>query len=412
MNPAKQGFLESLFKKANDLYSRKRYEDAIDLYRQILAQYPQEPSVRLNLGAALFKIGNIEDAYKIFTDLIEEDPTNLNAWLNRGDLLKKSGRYDEAYADFSTACKIDDESAEAHLFLGLLQLLKGDYKEGWKHFGYREKRLKLPGFPFPRWRAEAGGDRTILVVTEQGLGDTLQLVRFDAVLRNMGLFPFWSVRTPLVGLLKQNGIEAFDERILDTLCEKNSFDFYTYAFDIPAVLEATPETLYAPSRYLQTKSTLNVDSSRFNVAFAHKGNPEHAGDRFRSMPLETFAPILENEKCDFYSTQLDIDQKELISLKRENLFDTAPLLEDFADTAAVINSMDLVITVDTSLAHLAGAMGKPVWLLLPHVPDWRWGLDTSKTPWYPSIELFRQTAINEWEPVVQRVVHKLKERTK
>ena len=400
----------NLFHKANDLYQQKEYKKALSIYQQIRERFPEDTSLLSNLGATLLKLGNIKEAKNILDKALSIDENHISALVNRGSLYKNIGEFQKSKIDLEKAVKLDEANIDANINLAFTYLSLEEYDKAWKHFEYRKQKLDLPICPYNYWNGNFYKNRTILIITEQGLGDAIWLSRFDKLLKEKEMIPIWAVEKPLVDIFVKNGIESFDINYLSNTVEKFFFDYYLYSFDLLKFLNITPKNIQnfpqIKTPYIATNSTLNVDNTSFNIGFAHAGNSNHLNDTNRSIDLEIFSTIFDTQNT-YYAIQKEIDREKLISFGLANLFDTSPLLQTFEDTAAIINSMDLIITVDTSLAHLSGAMGKETWLLLPKVADWRWLQKGENTNWYPSIKIFRQEKQGEWNTVLEKVKRQL-----
>jgi len=331
--------------------------------------------------------------------------------------LKDKGLLDEAIAADRQAIAINPNFAEGHFNLGIALLECGDFEQGWPEYEWRQKcsefNASFRRFSQPLWSGEEFRGRTILLHAEQGLGDTIQFIRYLPMLVRRGGRVLVEVQPALMGLLRQmRGVHQWIPRGEPL----PGFDVQCPLLSLPRLFATTVRTIPADVPYLLADPAL-VESWRQNlstnvpgikVGLAWAGNPEHKRDAMRSISLDRLAPLASVRGATFISLQkggsaLQSDQPpeglRLVNFSAE--------LHDFADTAALMANLDVVIAVDTAIAHLAGAMGKPVWTLLPFAPDWRWLVDRKDSPWYPSMRLFRQPRIGDWGTVIGSVAGRL-----
>jgi hypothetical protein len=328
----------------------------------------------------------------------------------------------EAASYYDKAINLDPEYAEAHWNKSLLFLLMGDFDSGWKSY---EWRWKIPGlmrdladFSQPLWlgQAEFGGieglaGKTILVHSEQGLGDTIQFARYLLLLAENGARVVFELPAALFGALR--GVTGVNDFVVrgQTL---PAADFHCPLLSLPLAFKTTLESIPSPGPYLkadalkvkQWSERLGLKSSP-RIGLVWSGNAQHKNDHNRSIPLELLLSRLP-ERFDWVSLQRELreDDQRVLEL-HPHIRHFGDELEDFTDTAALCEQMDLVISVDTSVAHLSGALGRPTWVLLPHVPDWRWLLDRDDSPWYRCMKLYRQPAPGNWGSVMAQVAYSL-----
>ena len=399
------------------LKRRGRLDDAIPYFKKAIDVRPNMAEAHSHLGNARQDQGRLEEAVACHRRAIELNPRFLDAHNNLGNALKDLCRMDEAIASYRRAVEVAPDHASAHWNLALGLLVVGEWQEGWKEFEWRwgSKGLKASqrNFDKPLWD---GGDldgRTLLLHAEQGVGDSIQFVRYVALAADRRgadgrvvvehqpglerLFAFLSDRVTLI---------PFGDAL-------PPFDVHAPFLSLPYVFGTTTESVPADVPYLEIPDDAAVDLSGgtgFKVGLVWAGNPKHLNDRNRSADLKAFAPLLEVAGCSFYSLQVGKRQADLADLGfADRITDLADQLTDFTVTEAAIRDLDLVITVDTAVAHLAGALGRPVWLLLPFAPDWRWLMDREDTPWYPTMRLFRQSKRGDWREVMGRVADALRE---
>jgi hypothetical protein len=310
--------------------------------------------------------------------------------------------------------KLDPEQVDANFNASLARLCLGDFQAGWKQYEYRWKKKEFQGREYsrPLWRGEPDvAGKTILLVHEQGLGDTIQFVRYAPLVAKLGAKVVVGVQPPLKSVVAT--VPGISQIIADgeVLPE---FDLYCPMLNLPRAFGTELETVPANIPYIRpfTERLTKwrdrfADDGRVRVGICWAGNSSHLNDRNRSLQLERLADVLSIPGLDFVSIQKDVSAAQAEFLQIHGVRQLGQEFADFADTAAAIAMLDLVVAVDTSVAHLAGAMGKGVALLIPYSPDWRWLLDRSDSPWYPTMRIFRQDAVANWDGPLQRLRHEL-----
>ena len=371
------------------------------------------------LGAALLAARRFAVACDVYAELIQSAPS-ADAWNGLGVGLERTGRVMEARDAYARAVATDPSHSVARLNHAESLLLLGDYEHGWKAYDVRFEYLSDtgvagPGSACPRWkpgvRTSDGRRPTVLLIAEQGLGDAIQFVRFAKIIRNDAERVVVQAHDGARSLLAT--VQGVDEVI--GFHERRDHDFAIHAMSVPGVLGTTLETVPADIPYLTPDSELfNAWRDRMGartglrVAIAWAGSPTHSHDASRSMELQMLEPLAGVSGVQWFSVQKGAAAGQLDRVSpRWRIVDLGSSLHDLADTAAVLAHVDLVITVDTSVAHLAGAIGARTWTLLSHPPEWRWLLERRDTPWYPTMTLFRQREVDQWAPVVARVRHRL-----
>ena len=392
-------------------------DEAIAAFRQAIALNPDFADAHFNLGNALRDKGLLDEAIAAYPKAIALTPDFADAHNNLGIVLKDSGRMDEAIATYRQAIGLTPDLADAHFNLALLLLQLGDFRPGWEEYEWRWKTKPfLPArrdFPQPQWDGSPLDGRTILLHAEQGFGDALQFIRFAPLVKQRGgrvivecqeslrrVLP--SMGQDLQVVAKGQPLPAFDVHCpLLSLPHRFATEMTTIPKDIPY--------LHADADAIETwQQRWAPYSHALKVGIVWAGSPTHKNDRNRSVKLATLTPLAEVRGVRFISIQKGEAATEAKSPPQGmELLDAGQELKDFADTAALVATLDLVIAVDTSVAHLAGALGKPVWVLLPFSADWRWLFDRSDSPWYPTMRLFRQRRAGEWDPVVAEVREQL-----
>jgi Flp pilus assembly protein TadD len=395
-------------------------EAAIAAFRRAIALAPRDPDAYVNLGDALAAQGQHDQAVFLSRQAAELVPNSADAWNNLGTALFAARELAEAVACFRRAIALRPERAEGHFHLGMALLAAGEMAEGWKEYEWRWRTpLMFAGrrrFVQPAWDGSGGG--RLLIHAEQGLGDTLQFCRFAPLAAARGAKVILEVQAPLARLLRSlHGIDAVIARG-ETL---PAFDVQAHMMSLPAIFGTVLETIPAATPYLFPDpadiKTMGVrlgeeQKTGLRVGLAWAGNsyatvPEMAAvDRRRSLAAAHLAPLLGVPGIHFVSLQ-----KAGKAPAAFGLTDLMDDMRDFADTAALVENLDLVISVDTSVAHLAGALGKPVWLLNRHDAEWRWLDGRTDSPWYPGMRIFRQAAPGDWEGVIAEVAAALGEGT-
>jgi len=389
-------------------------EKALAEFDAVLAMSPGNPMAHYNRGIALFDLGRYADAIAAYERALAIVPDHVKALNNRGLTLQALNRFQEALASYSKAIGIEKDYADAHFNRALALLTIGEFRSGFAEYEWRWRRTGMPserrGHGRPLWLGEFPLQRkTILLQAEQGLGDTIQFARYVPLLARMGARVILEVQRELVPLLAQiegaSGVVARGEPLppFDVLCPLGS---------LPLALKTEPSTIPAEMPYVKVDAARvakwqpRIGERRGHgpcVAIAWAGNPRHANDRNRSIALSQLAPLFSTD-ARFIAIQRELrDEDAQLLAHSERVMPVGDSLDDFADTAAVLDLVDLVITVDTSVAHLAGAMGRPVWILLPFSPDWRWTLTGEGSGWYPTARLFRQPSPGDWTSVIARV---------
>lgn len=410
---------ELLTRRGHQLAAAGLESDALACFRAATDHQGATAASWLNLGVALHGQGATREGCTALQHAVNICPSYAEAWQNLGLLYQALGKFDDAYKSFRQALQLRPGYPTARWNLSLLQLLLGDYEHGWNSFEARFS--KQPPVPqrhamLPRWQGEPLGNKTLLIHAEQGYGDTIQFLRF---------VPFLAQAADRVILEVQDGSLISLAQSLACNCtvvtrndNTPEADLQIALMSVPGVLKTTLGTIpndipYLFANHERRKYWQRTIPARqgFRIGLCWKGRNEHVNDRFRSCPLSALAPLRGLPGIQWFSLQFGSGREELTtSAAGFPLIDLTASSTDFHDTAALMAKIDLVITVDTSVAHLAGATGRPTWLLLPFAPDWRWGLTADKTPWYPSMRLFRQAVPdNNWYGVVEQVVCALHE---
>ena len=434
---------------ANALLSLGRPQEALDEFREVLARAPQHAEARVNFGIAHATLGSPEQAVAEFDSALSIAPGHLAAHYNRGLALHDLGRYSaalgslervlasapehvgawlshgrslaalnrlgEAVVSYSKAGAIRKEDPDVHFSEALALLALGDYRRGFEKYEARWRRSGMSAQQSrgrPLWLGEYPlARKTVLLHAEQGFGDTIQFARYVPLLAATGAKVVLEVQSELTALMARLDGGA---QIIGRGEAPPPFDVHCPLGSLPLALRTEPDTVPAEIPYLSadeaslTKWSTRIGAlARPRVAIAWSGNSNHFNDRNRSIPLARLTSLF-SASARFVSIQRDVRSQDAEKLGSESrVTHVGGELVNFTDTAAAIALADLVISADTAVAHLAGAMGRPLWVLIPFQPDWRWTLDGETSPWYPTARLFRQASLGDWDGVVARVAAEL-----
>jgi hypothetical protein len=368
-----------------------------------------------NLSHVLNDQGRFDEAISASRRALQLNPALPDAWLNLGNGLTDVAQFAEAAAAYDRSLQLRPNSNRARFNRALLWLLQGDFDRGWPLYEARWNASQVPEriFQEPRWDGSELQGRRVLVYAEQGLGDAIQFVRYVHLVAARGGEVIIECRAPLVDLFRTIAGVA---RVVAAGDALPPFDLHIPMLSLPLVFKTTGETipqkapyLFAdPTRRATWRERVGGNRGRWRVGFNWLGNYRHAANRARSLALSQWLPLLTLEGVDFFSLQVEGGTEQIRQFPAlAGVIDHTSHLRDFADTAAFMEELDLIISVDTSVVHLAGALGRPVWTLLQFVPDWRWGLNSLQTPWYPTMRLWRQPALGDWNSVIQQVAAEL-----
>jgi Flp pilus assembly protein TadD len=393
------------------LARQDRLDEASAACRTAIELSPQNAGAHLNLGIIHGKRGDLNAAVEAFRNVIRIDPNSPEGFTNLGSALSHLGIGDAAVAATGRAVALRPADPTLHYNHAMLLLLAGDLERGFCEFESRlshpEPRFRPRAFDVPRWHGEDRNGKTLLVHAEQGLGDTLHFARFVSAAAASGGPVVLQVQPPLTELLR----DSLDVIVISREGPQPPFDLHVPLMSLPHELGTTIDTIPAapyfkvsPARRAQWRQRLSKYAG-LKVGVVWAGNPGHLQDGRRSLAAAAILPRLRVPGVQLFSLQKEVGPADAVVLGQlqDDVVDLAPLLTSFAETAAAAGAMDLVISVDTSVAHLAGALGRPTWILLPHVLDWRWFYAREDTPWYPTAQLFRQRAPNDWGSVLDRL---------
>ena len=400
------------------LMMQGRLDEALSCFRRALAIDPAQPQANSNYASIAQDARAQELAIEGYWRQIAANPNDAGAHIHLGNSCAELGRVDEALAHFDRALALDPHSAEAHFARSLVLLLRGDYREGWREYEWRWKikAFSAPAerFAQPMWDGRALAGETLLLHAEQGFGDTLQFVRYAALAAERCGAVVLECQPTLKNLL--HGAPGV-VRVIGAGEPLPSVAAHAPLMSLPAIFGTTLDTVPWSGAYVTADDGLvqkwrtllePYASSGRRVGLVWAGNPKHWSDRKRSLGLEMLAPLAAAADCTFISLQKGEPAAQASSPPAGmRLVDLTAEIRDFADTAALMRQLDLVVAVDTAVAHLAGALGAPTWLILPHPPEWRWLLKGDRSPWYPTMRLFRRPPGADWSAAIDELARAL-----
>ena len=400
-------------------HSKGEVLKAIKYYQFFFDQGFNDHKMLSNYGVILKIIGDLKQAEIYQRKAIKLNPCYAEAHNNLGIVLGDLERTQEAEIAIRKAIQLKPNFAEAYSNLSLLELLNGNYESGLEHYEFRFKKNK-PALPHCKVKLKRFKKKVIkkkeklLIITEQGLGDTLQYMRYIPYLRKQGFDISFCAQEKLHSLIKASEIDP--EPLTPKQANLLSDGHWMPLLSLAKYLKISPENpiivepyIFSSNELVQKWKQILSKEKRPIIGINWQGNPsaEKVSQQGRSLPLETFSTILRNNNLNFLSLQKGFGSEQLNNCsfreKFVNCQKEVEMIWDFLEISAIISNLDLVITSDTSVAHLAGGMGKPTWILLKALPDWRWGLDSDKTFWYPSMKVFRQKERKNWDEVLDRV---------
>jgi tetratricopeptide (TPR) repeat protein len=438
------------------LHATGRYDEAISSYRHALDLAPEHPEILYNLGNAHLALDRVDDALSSYGHVLAIAPAHVGALVNRGNALLRLNQpveamasYDaalaglpghpqiltnrghtlrrldrplEALADFKSALVAAPEFAEAHFEAAMTRLSMGDFDVGWKEYEWRWKTgafaRHAPEPKAPLWLGEVPiAGKTILLHAEQGFGDTIQFVRYAPMLAGQGAKVVCEVQPELLPLLSQReNITLKDITFLATGEPRPAFDLHCPLLSLPLAFGTQPGTIPAGVPYLTASAERQaywrdrLPPGRLRAGFVWSGHSSHKNDRNRSIALSRLSAWFEDPKVRCFSLQRDLRDADGETLRGlPNIIHLGDDLRDFAYTAGIISLLDVVVSVDTAVAHLAGALGKPVMILLPYAADFRWMRDRGDSPWYPGARLYRQPVFGDWDSVIACAADELRQ---
>lgn len=385
-----------------------RLDEAEACLRQAIKLNPNVPEIHNNLGLVLVDQNRLQEAETAYRRAIRLKPDYPDAHYNLGNLFKNTKRLDEAEREYRYALKLRPGFDTALFALSTLYLLKGQFEKGWEN--YNKLRMKKHRQPdICRWRGEDLTGRRILLFHEQGFGDTIQFARYVQKVSELASETVLWVQKPLQRLMASSYTALTVHTGKELPAEP--YDFACPLPDLPMIFNSSEKTIPKIIPYIDVstdisqtwKNTLNnMCGNGYRIGIVWAGNPKHHNDRNRSIPYAVFRDLFDISNVIWVSLQVGSRAEDLAKTS-DKVLDLSQSLSDFAETAGAIANLDLIITVDSAVAHLAGAMGKETWVLLPFAPDWRWQLDRKDSPWYPTMRLFRQNKAGNWQEVLKKV---------
>lgn len=393
----------------------ERPEAAIATYQQALTLHPDQPEAHNNLGILFQNQAQSAAAIAHLQQAIALKPDFADAYNNLGISLQQHNQLEQAITQYHQAIHLNANFAEAHLNLGMALLAAGDWQPGWLEYEWRWycNGGQPRSLPKPQWQGSELQGKTILIHTEQGLGDSIQFIRFVPLLAERGANVIVECQPELDRLFRTVvGVT----QVIPAGHPLPDYDLHCPLLSLPHQLGITLANLPADVPYIAAveAAPIQLSDSHFKVGLVWAGShlkPQRAlwTYRVKSCPLPTLMQLSSVAQVQFYSLQAGSHATDIVEAELgDQITDLSPFLTDFAATAAIVAQLDLIISVDTAVAHLAGALGKTVWLLLPYGADWRWLIDRDDSPWYPTMQLFRQTTSGDWNSVIQRVVPPLR----
>ena len=405
-----------------------KLEEAELLTRKAIEIKPDIAAAHLNLGLILKQLGKLQEAELSLSTAIKLNPDYAEAYYNLGTILIDRSKLQEAELSLSTAIKLNSDYYDAYFNLSWLQLLRGEYQAGLENYEFRFK-TKNPVIPHSTTKLKRIDNKKLqrqeklLIISEQGLGDTLQYMRYVPYLRSLGIDVSFCAQTKLHSLIKSSRIDCHP--LTSEEASKISEGNWMPLLSVSRYLQISPQNPIVSEPYINSTDDLVKKWNKLLskekkpiIGINWQGNPdvENENQKGRSLPLEIFSSLDQDNNFKFLSLQKGFGSEQLDDCSFKNKFVACQgqinSTWDFLENAAIIQNCDLIITSDTSIAHLAGGMGKSTWILLKHLAEWRWGIESESTFWYPSMRLFRQKELHNWNEVIRRVSNALKKEMK
>ena len=391
-------------------YALGDYARAVETYTKCIALDPSCAAAFYQLGNAYYALKESEKAAALFCQALTFEPQNHKFWNNLGNCFRDLGRLPESLAAYERALEIDPKSALTHWNQALSLLAAGRIEEGFQEYEWRLGPLQCREYSQPVWRGEPIPGKTLLLLAEHGQGDMILFARFAALARPRAGRVILECHAPLKDLFAEANLADAVTVLGEPL---PPFDYYVPLMSLPALFRTTAETIPGRPAYLPTPPGDDLPlapSHHLKVGLVWSGNSQFDDNGRRSVRLEELLPFLKIPGLTFYSLQLLVPpEDETLLGALSQVVDLRQRLTSFRDTASVLGQVDLVLTVDTAVANLAGAVGKPTFLLLQHAPDWRWLLQGASTPWYPSMRLFRQPTRGDWSSAIRAASKQLRQ---
>jgi Flp pilus assembly protein TadD len=412
------GLAEGHYNLGSVLQQKGLYDEAVVHYQEALRLDPSHAMASVNLGSIFQQKGNFDDAILFYRKAVESSPELVSAHNNLGLALQEKGRFEEAMTCHRRALQIDPDHATVHFNLGVLLLMHGELRQGWAEYEWRKKfsNYQARNFARPSWDGGDISGKTIFIHSEkgfEGFGDTLQFVRYVPLIAERGAKVIVECQKELKSLIVN--VEGAD-RVISCGETIPAFDVHSPFLSLPYVFDTTLEDIPSKTPYLAAdrrlvlkwKDKVRNNRSGLNVGLVWSGDLKHPRSQYRSCSLDIFAPLARLDKITIYSLQKGEASRQAKNPPAGmNIIDHTDDFSDFSDTAALMENLDLIISVDTGAAHLAGGLGIPVWTLLPFIPEWRWLLNREDSPWYPTMRLFRQPSPGDWNSVIARIADEI-----
>ena len=411
----KPDYPDALYQAGFILGGKNKPDEAIACFEKLLKVEPARTEALFALGAALGSIDREDEAIDCYRKVLKIDPDHVYALNNLGFQLKEQGEIEQALDMYRKAIDIKPELTGPHWNLSHVFLLTGNFEAGWKEFEWRLKKTdwrmaNLRPCKVPLWTGESFAGKTLYIHDEQGLGDTIQFVRYLPMVKALGGDIIFETQEPLIGLLKNfPGIDRLIPRSSDGVLPTD-MDFYMSLLSLPAILKTTLDTIPDTVPYLHADADKTgywrerLPENGFKVGIVWAGGPKNPNDQNRSCRLKQFESIADISGVRLIGIQKGMAAEQVRDFSPGmEVLNYGPELEDFTDTMGLIENLDLVIAVDTAVAHLAGAMGKPVWLVLTFAHHWPWLLNRTDSPWYPTMRIYRQAKKGGWALVFDRL---------
>jgi tetratricopeptide (TPR) repeat protein len=413
-------YAEAYLKRGIAFQVKGRLPEAMTDFRKAIQLQPDFAEAHNNLGSVIEQSrGDLPEAVDLYHKAIQIQEDFIEPYINLGVIHLYQGRIEEAERFFRQGIEMDPENIDGHFNLSLTMLLKGDFENGWKEYEWRLKRERWKNacphrFTIPRWDGTTFHGKKLFVYGEQGLGDVIQFSRYLPMVKALGGTVVFETSELLFCIFQEfSGTDKVVQRPFSNDVNRE-FDYHVPLLSLPGIFKTTLETIPADIPYLKAdliktgdwKQRFGDEEIRIGIVWA--GNPDNKDDQYRSCRLTDFLPLLQIPGVRCYGLQKGEPSIEIAQLPDGmNFINLGEELADFSDTAGVIENLDLIISVDTAVVHLAGAMGKPVWNLRPAIPYWVWMMDREDTPWYPTMRIFRQKELGNWNSVMKTVAHEI-----
>ena len=388
------------------LSSSKNYSDSIDIFTKVIKKNPEISQVHFYLGESYRQLGRFEESLNAFKSCLKLTPDHIGCQLMIGVIYEELKKFDQAIDFYKSCINTYPEYMEPHINLGMCYLLTGNYDEGWNEY---EWRLKLPAkvykkeFVKPKWVGQSLENKTILIICEQGFGDTIQFIRYAELFAKDGAKVRLVSQDELIPFLE---CQKYIDKVVGYDDDLPEYDYYTYMMSIPKVMEWKPsmDTQQFPYITHKDKSLEYISKGKLNIGIVTQARTGNNDENNISFNIQSFKGVFSKKKHNVVSLDYFLTKNDSAS----NIIDVFPDAQNFIDTTNIISHLDLIITVDTAAVHIAGALNKKTWLMLAAVPGWRWDLNfKDSTPWYSSVEIFRQERNNNWNTIINNIKKRL-----